>query len=486
MNARVWYSESSGKSLNSLQRIAIRIGVKNAKAELQEMSKRAKLLLIFALVVVPVVSVFSVRYFIKRDLTAVQAHPPNGSPPSDAGSSGRDGNGGGGQGMGQGGQGGNRGFMSRPTLVDTAVVTEGSIREQISLTGSLKAKESVEVVPKITGKVQRVLVDVGDPVREGQLIAELEGDELAQQVLRAEATLAVAEATRAQRLAELENAQADDRRAQQLQTEGLLSRQSMETTQTRARVVQTQVTLADAQIRQAQADLNELRIRRQQTQVLSPLTGWVATRHVSPGALVNPNNPIVGVLRLSSMVTEVRVPEEHLTGLRVGNRALVSMDALQGRTIEGRVARISPILDPATRSGSVQVEIPNPDGQLKAEMSARIQMEMGGNRTALLIPREAIVMRGDQPGVNVLEDGRARFRPIETGITTDNGVEVISGLTLGLKIITRGTQGLQDGAPVEVQSGADEPVVNDETTARPGAGVREGNPARSTRPGARS
>lgn len=388
--------------------------------------------------------------------------------------------------MGQGGQGGNRGFMSRPTLVDTAVVTEGSIREQISLTGSLKAKESVEVVPKITGKVQRVLVDVGDPVREGQLIAELEGDELAQQVLRAEATLAVAEATRAQRLAELENAQADDRRAQQLQTEGLLSRQSMETTQTRARVVQTQVTLADAQIRQAQADLNELRIRRQQTQVLSPLTGWVATRHVSPGALVNPNNPIVGVLRLSSMVTEVRVPEEHLTGLRVGNRALVSMDALQGRTIEGRVARISPILDPATRSGSVQVEIPNPDGQLKAEMSARIQMEMGGNRTALLIPREAIVMRGDQPGVNVLEDGRARFRPIETGITTDNGVEVISGLTLGLKIITRGTQGLQDGAPVEVQSGADEPVVNDETTARPGAGVREGNPARSTRPGARS
>ena len=221
-------------------------------------------------------------------------------------------------------------------------------------------------------------------------------------------------------------------------------------TQTRARVVQSQVTLAEAQVRQAQADLAELRIRKQQTQVLSPLTGWVAARHVSAGALVNPNNPIVNVLRLTSMVTEVRVPEERLAGLRIGNRAFVSMDALQGRTIEGKVARISPILDPATRSGAVQVEIPNPDGQLKAEMSARIQMETGTQRQALLVPREAIVMRGDQPGVHLLDGDRARFQPVETGISSGGDVEIVGGLSLNQKVITRGTQGLQDGSPVIV------------------------------------
>ena len=413
------------------------------------MSKRSKLLLGFALLVVPVVSVFSVRYFVKRDLAAMQAQAATGSP------GGRDGMGnqqaGGGQRNGNQGQG-MQGMMGRPTLVDVAAVTEAPIHEQLSLVGSLKAKESVEVVPKITGKVQRVRWTWAIGARRAS-IAELEGDELAQQVFRAEATLAVAESTRAQRLAELENAQADDRRAQQLLSEGLLSRQAMETTQTRARVVQTQVALSEAQIRQAQADLNELTIRQQQTKVLSPLTGWVATRHVSVGALVNPGNPIVGVLRLSSMVTEVRVPEERLAGLRVGNRAFVSLDAMPGRPIEGRVARISPILDPATRSGSVQVEIPNPDGQLKAEMSARIQMEMGGQRTALLVPREAIVMRGDQQGVNLLDDGHARFQPVETGISTDKGVEITKGLSVGMKVITRGTQGLQDGAAVELQSG---------------------------------
>ena len=111
----------------------------------------------------------------------------------------------------------------------------------------------------------------------------------------------------------------------------------------------------------------------------------------------------------------------------------------------------SPILDPATRSGAVQVEIPNPDGQLKAEMSARIQMETGTQRQALLVPREAIVMRGDQPGVHLLDGDRARFQPVETGISSGGDVEIVGGLSLNQKVITRGTQGLQDGSPVILQ-----------------------------------
>ena len=426
------------------------------------MSSKAKFFLVAVLIAVPVVSVFSVRYFIKRDLAATQALADTGDPQRSGGGQ-RPGNGAARQGEGgrngQGGQGqqGGGGFGNRPVLVEVVEVREGPVREQLSLVGSLKPKESVEVVAKVTGKLQRVMVDVGDAVKEGQLIAQLEGDEVAQQVLRAEASLAVAEATRAQRMAELENAQADDRRAQELQKGGLLSRQALETSQTRARVVQSQVALAEAQVRQAQADLAELNIRKQQTQVLSPLTGWVGQRYVSPGALVNPNNPIVSVLRMSSMFTEVRVPEERLAGLRIGNRAFVAMDALQGRTIEGKVARISPILDPATRSGSVQVEIPNPDGQLKAEMSARIQMETGTQRQALLIPREAVIMRGDQSGVNAVDGDRARFQPIETGISSGGNVEVVSGLKLGTRVITRGTQGLQDGSPVTLQAGQEQP-----------------------------
>jgi RND family efflux transporter MFP subunit len=172
---------------------------------------------------------------------------------------------------------------------------------------------------------------------------------------------------------------------------------------------------------------------------------------VDPGALVNTNSPIVSVLDLSTMITEVRVPEERMGNLSQGSRAFVSIDALGGQTFEGIVKRIAPVLDAATRSGSVQVEIPNPGGRLKAEMSARIQMEMGTEHRSVVVPRDAVVMRGSQTGVNVLEGDRVRFQSIQTGLTTDQGVEVVSGLESGTTIVTRGSQGLQDGAVVEVQ-----------------------------------
>ncbi|MBI3933338.1 MAG: efflux RND transporter periplasmic adaptor subunit [Acidobacteria bacterium] len=350
-----------------------------------------------------------------------------------------------------GGFGGGNFGTNRPPLVEVGMATEGVVRERLALVGALRPKQQVEVVPKITGRIQRLLVDVGDSVTEGQLLAELEGEEYEQQVLRAEATLAVANATISQRQAELANAKADQARGTQLFSEGLVSVQSQDSLETRVRVVESQLALAQAQVRQAQADLAELKIRQQQTKILAPLNGWIGRRYVDPGAMVNTNSPIVNVLYLDSMITEVKVPEDHLGNLKVGNRALVSIDAFGGQTFEGRVARIAPVLDAATRSGSVQVEIANPGGRLKAEMSARIQMEMGSEHRSVVVPRDAVVMRGQQTGVNVLEGDRVRFQQIETGISTDLGVEVVSGLKTGTTIITRGSQGLQDGARVEVQ-----------------------------------
>ena len=424
-------------------------------------SKRGIIIAIFIALLVGGLLAF--RSFQGRpDGAAEAAGPLTGGmsmqgPAAGRGPGGEGGQRGGGNGS-QGGPGGT-GFggnfgTNRPPLVEVAIAAEGTVREQISLVGSLRAKQQVEVMPKVTGRVERVLVDVGDAVKEGQLIAELDGDEVEQQVFRAEASLAVADATIAQRQAEMANAKADQARGQKLFSDGLVSVQSQDSLETRVRVVESQLKLAEAQVRQAQADLAELKIRQQQTQIVSPLTGWVGRRYVDVGALVNPNSPIVNVLDLTSMITEVKVPEDHLANLKAGNRAFVAIDALGGKTVEGRVARMAPMLDAATRSGSVQVEIPNSGGQLKAEMSARIQMEMGTEHRAVLVPRDAVVIRGEQTGVNVLEGGQVRFQKIETGVSTDHGVEVLAGLNPGTTIVTRGSQGLQDGARVEVQESA--------------------------------
>ncbi|MBI3894404.1 MAG: efflux RND transporter periplasmic adaptor subunit [Acidobacteria bacterium] len=341
-----------------------------------------------------------------------------------------------------------------------ATVKQGSLREQVSLVGSLKPKEQVEIMPKISGRIIQILVQVGDPVKEGQLIAELEGDELKQQVLRAEASLSVTQATLAQREAELENAQAERDRGANLVEEGLIPSQTWDTIRTRTRVAESQMKLAQAQVQQATADLEELRIRQQQTQIRSPLTGYVGQRHMDPGALASPNTPIVSVLRLSTMVTAVNVPEQYLAKMRTGNRAIVTIDALEGRTFEGRVARLSPLLDPATRSSLVEIEIPNSDGQLRAEMFARIQMDLGSERQALLVPREAVVVQGQQSGVHVLQADRVQFLPIELGVSTEQGVEVLAGLKPGVTVITRGSQNLKDGDAVIIQG-------EQETSPRP-------------------
>ncbi len=409
---------------------------------------RQKTILILLLIGVPLVSLLAFRFY---QSSVDQGRPAGRFAGQQAGPNRQSG---GAEGRPQ--QGGNRGLgarQGRPQLVEVATIGQATIRERVSLVGSLKPKQQVEVIPKITGRLERIFVEVGDPVRKGQLIAELEGEELAQQVLRADAALAVAEATLAQREAELENARAEEERAADLFAQGLMSVQMQQTTETRVRVVQSQLALAEALVRQAKAALEELRIRQQQTQIRSPLDGWVARRYVHPGALVNPNTPLVNVLQLSTMVVQVSVPERDFAKLQVGNQATVVIDALDGRSYEGHVARISPLLDPATRSGSVEIEILNSDGQLKAEMFARIQMDLGTDRQALLMPRDALILRGQQTGVNVLLSDRVQFRPIETGASTEQGIEVLAGVDAGTTVITRGSQGLKDGDLVVVPGG---------------------------------
>jgi HlyD family secretion protein len=326
----------------------------------------------------------------------------------------------------------------------------GLVNEEILITGALRPKETVDVMPQATGRIVRLQWQVGDTVTRGALIAELEDAELRQQVLRARAALEVTRASLVQRKAELENARADIRRAQNLHEEKLIARQEFESRQTAFRVVEAQVQFTMAQERQAQAELNELEIRLAQSKIHAPMTGVIARRYVDVGALVNPSNPIVNMVNLATMVTMANVPEREVGKLRVGSRALVQVDAYGEERFTGRIARIAPVLDPATRTATVEVEIPNPTGGLKAEMFARVTIDLASQRAAVLIPREALVYRGQQAGVYVMQDNRPVFRTIETGLTRGDDVEVLANLQAGSTIVTRGATMLTEGDQIRI------------------------------------
>jgi RND family efflux transporter MFP subunit len=349
---------------------------------------------------------------------------------------------------GAGGRGGPGG--GRVQTVQTDVISTGQISEKVALTGSLRAKEQVDVSPKIAGRLVSILVDTGHPVARGALIAQIEDDEIRQQVERSKASIAVVEATIAQREAELGNAKAELERKKQLVEAGLLSRIELDALEMRHRVAMSQVELARAQKRQSEAERRELDIRQSQTRIYSPITGLIAKRHVHPGAMTNPGAPVVTVVSLSPMVIEAKASERDIARVKRGLPVTITVDSLPGQRFTGRVMRISPMLDAQTRNGIVEIEIPNRDGTLKGEMFARVDLDLGGARETTLLPRDALVYRGDQPGVYVIESEKAKFIALETGLTQDDKVEVISGLKAGDTVITRGSNLLKEGDRIRV------------------------------------
>ncbi len=349
-----------------------------------------------------------------------------------------------------GGPGGGGPGGGRAQQVQTGTAAMGRIAESIALTGSLRAREQVDVSPRIAGRLTQILADTGQPVARGALLAAIEDDEIRQQIERSNATLAVVDAQIAQRQAELNNAKVEFDRRSQLVASGILSRNELDTLQMRYSVAQSQLELARAQRRQSEAEQRELAIRQSQTRITSPIAGIISKRHVATGAMVGSSTPIVTVVSTNPMLVDAQVSERDVPRIKRGSSVAVTIDSLPDEKFTGRIMRIAPTLDPQTRNGSIEIEIPNRNGILKGQMFARIQLDLGTTRESLLIPRDALVYRGDQPGIYTIDQEKARYVPLETGLTQGENVEVISGLKVGDTVITRGSNLIKEGDRVRV------------------------------------
>ena len=176
------------------------------------------------------------------------------------------------------------------------------------------------------------------------------------------------------------------------------------------------VDLAKAQSSQSKARIDELRINLGNTIIRSPVTGFVSKRLVDPGAFVSQNVPIVEVVDITSVRIVANVVERDLTELRTGDTTRVEVDAFPGELFTGRIARVSPVLDPATRTAPIEIEIPNSAGsRLKPGMYARVNVTTGTKKHALVVPATAVVDFGGRRGVFTPLNESAVFRALELG-----------------------------------------------------------------------
>ncbi len=336
-------------------------------------------------------------------------------------------------------------------LVETAEVRPHVFTSSLDAIGELVPRASVDVMSRVSGRLKEVMVERGDPVSRGQLLAVVDDEDLLQQIRRAEAAIAVARASVQREQASMENLQLQVQRYQKLYQENLLSLQDLQDLESRLRVSVAQVQLAQAQVDQAEASLRELRIQQEQTRIYSPLDGFVGVRYLDPGALVNASVPIVSVVDVSRVKTVVPVPEGDLSRVSPGLSAQIRVDAYPDRVYRGVVTRISPVLNPATRTADIEIEVPNETGVLKPGMFARVSLKADAARPALAIPRAALLTRGEQKGVFLLENNTTtRFRQIEIGRIQGDMVEVVSGLEEGVRVVTSGAQKLNDGDMVTI------------------------------------
>ena len=382
------------------------------------------------------------------------AGPQAGGP----GSGGQRPQGGGGGGGFPGGPGGGGGFPRVPMTVELGSATRGDVAAHLTVVGNLIGLQTVDIAPRTGGRLLSVNVQLGDRVRRGQVLAKVEDREIVEQVRAAEASQEVAKATIRQREADLKVAELNFDRSKNLFERQLLAKQALDDAESRYMAAVAQTDLSRAQLLQNEARLQELRINLQHTSVASPVDGYVGKRNVDPGAMVNTNTAIASVVDISRLRLVVNVVEKDLRLVNAGDVADVEVDAYPGEKFAGKIARVAPVLDPATRTATMEVEIPNNDHKLKPGMYARINLTVEERKNTLVAPKNAVIDFENKRGVWMPNDQkRAAFVPVTLGIEGPLQIEILSGLKEGDRFVTTGAGAVRNNDQLIVAGEGDGP-----------------------------
>ena len=351
--------------------------------------------------------------------------------------------------QGGGARGGGRGQLT----VELAPVVHAKVNRELSVVGNLIGDQTVSVVPKTAGRLEDIAVKLGDRINRGQRIAKIEDEEILEQVRQAEAAFEVAKATIRQREADLSLAKTNAERSRNLFQRQLLPQQTLDDAEAKYQSAQAALDLARAQNAQSQSRLDELRINLQNTIITSPVNGFVSRRAVDPGAFVSANAPVVEVVDITRVRLVANIIEKDLRQIGVGDMARVEVDAFPGEDFMGRIARVSPVLDPSTRTAPMEVEIANPQYRLKPGMYARVGIVTESHPNALVVPTNAVVDVNGTRGVYLAVNNVATFHPVKIGIEGNERTEILDGVAAGDRIVSTGAAGLRNGDPIVLAGG---------------------------------
>ena len=313
-----------------------------------------------------------------------------------------------------------------PVPVEVGTPTRGDIYAVYTGTAPIEAFAEADVIGKVAGEVREIFVEEGDDVSTGQILARLDGDRLRLELNESEARL--------------RKLQRDFERNVELSEKGLISAGDFEKIK--------------FEMEALEASHNLAKLELDYTQIRSPIDGVISERYIKLGNTINVDDPIFRVTSFDPLVAYLHVPEREYRNIDTGQAVGIEIDALQGDAIVANVTRVSPVVDPATGTFKITIEIYDEARRIKPGMFGRISVVYDRHENALQVPRSAIVEDLGESSVFVVEDNQAIRKVIQTGYSDKGMVEILEGIEDGERIVVIGQVGLKPDSKVT--------VINDE------------------------
>ena len=324
-------------------------------------------------------------------------------------------------------------------LIPVTVQTVGraNLSESVSFSGTIEPNQSIPVFSRVSGKLEGVFFQEGDRVEKGAVLAKVEERDYQLRLSEAEAALKSARV-------DLANAESSYQRMEKLFKEEVITSQEMDNVRARRDAGQATSERFKSQSDLAREQLSDCRI-------IAPFSGFVGKRYLDPGIFITPAaGPILDLVELSFVKVKVPIGETELARIHPGQQIKIKPDAFPESTFTGNVSRINPVLDPSTRTTTLEMRISNPGLRLKSGMFVRADILMGIRKNVLTIPQEALSRQGNKTYVFVIKDGVVHQKEIILGIQEENRYEVLSGLSEGESVADAGIDTLFEGMGVAV------------------------------------
>jgi membrane fusion protein, multidrug efflux system len=309
-------------------------------------------------------------------------------------------------------------------LVKVEKPTLENITYTLRYTGNVAPAQQATIFSKVSGTLERVLVDMGTPVRQGQLLALIDTTELYQQYQQASATY--------------QNAQLNFRRTKELFEQNLVAKQDLDN--------------SDAAAKIARANFEAAQTRLSYARITAPFSGYITRRFLDPGALVPTNNAsLFTLMDLENLKIVINVLEKDIPQVAQGKQATITVDAFPGKEFPGVVTRYSEAVDLSTRTMAVEIDISNREHILKPGMFANVILLLGQRKGALMVP--TVALQKDDQGYYLYTAAGDTAHRVRTpiGIEQNGRTEVVSGLDTSKLVITTGQQFVKDRGPVNIQ-----------------------------------